>query len=160
MHFFLVDTSVTHVSHVFHSLMMQTQNLKDVSTAWQVRTKTSSSIFYFTHTARVSGVHGYQHQNFASNVCLFRAVVGPETSLGWLTKALSDFWRSQGEDPKSTLTWTLMVLRQWAAIPAWTHTDTHTHWREYGWKHNHWGWQWNLVSVQRYSLMWQSILLF
>lgn len=82
MHFSLVDTSVTHVSHVFHSLMMQTQNLKDVSTAWQVRTKTSSIILYFTLTVRVSGVHGYQHPNFASNVCLFWAVVGPETSLG------------------------------------------------------------------------------
>lgn len=51
MHFSLVDTSVTHVSHVFHSLMMQTQNLKDVSTAWQVRTQTSSVILYFTLTA-------------------------------------------------------------------------------------------------------------
>lgn len=90
MHFSLVDTSVTHVSHVFHSLIMQTKNLKDVSTAWQVRTKMGSSIFYFTHTY-ISGVHGYQHQKLMSNVCHFRAVAGPETFPGLLTKALSDF---------------------------------------------------------------------
>lgn len=163
MHFFLVDTSVTHVSHVFHSLMMQTQNLKDVSTTWQVRTKMSSSIFCFTHIARVSGVHGYQRQKLVSNVCLFRALAGPETSLGWLTKALSDF-TSEGLKEKTqnppwhghSWCWDSEQLSQ----PGHTLTHTHTHWREDGWIHNHRGWQWNLVSVQRDALMWQSIWWF
>lgn len=100
----MVETSVTHVSCVFHFLTMQTQTLKDVSTAWQVWSKTSS--FDSTH--------------IKSSLYLIWAWCGVcrTGDISWLidkgSQWLDVWWCQRKVNTESSLIWTHVVLRQWA----------------------------------------------
>lgn len=70
--------------------------------------------------------------------------------ISWLIDKGSQWlpvWRCQGEaKPKSTLIWTLMVLRQWAATLAWTRARRG--WAEHGWTHSLCGCQRLVFSLE------------
>lgn len=95
--------------------------------------------------------------NMSHGCVLWGAVVVYRTGdISWLIDKGSQWlhiWWSHGQ--RSISTWTLMVLSQWAAIPVWTHTDTHTGERTVG-DPLHWGWQWNLALFLRDTSTWQT----
>lgn len=120
-------------------LITQTQNLKDVSTAWQVRTNMSFfSIFHLTHIEHVRGVVSCRPDGLVhvSVTCLFFFfLTGLETFLGWLTKALNDFTSEGHKDrPQVHLTVDTYGAETLSSYPG-LDTHSHTHWEEDYWRH-------------------------
>lgn len=133
---FWSDSSVPHVSHVFHFLMMQTQNLKDVSTAWQVWTK--MSFFYFPFHSYWTCIGSCHRLLNVSHGCFFGGGVGYRTGdISWLIDKGSQWvhvWRSRGQiqsPPRYGHSW--CWDSEQLSRPG--HTLTHTRWREDCWRH-------------------------
>ncbi len=93
------------------------------------------SILHFTHIDRmlssVDLINLYMSVCLTAGVFFFLVFTGPETFLGWLTKALNDLTSGGHEDrPKVHLnmdTYGAETLSSYPGLDTHTYTHTHTH---------------------------------